>query len=405
MPIEILLDSGSRGHHNVGDVALLIACHDNLRRLWPQANFSVLSEAPERLARLLPEARAVPVERPLLGADVGADWRAGLRRRRKLLKQAGGRTALLGRAPFLPRAARGAIEASDIVAMSGCGLLTDRHAARAARSLALLREAEKRGKVAAMFGQGIGPITARRLRRACRATLPRLDILTVREPIHSTRFATDAGADPSTVVLTGEEAVEMANAAGGAGDGRAIGVVLRIHPDVDYLTGDEEQYRAIYGALDRSSRALGAPLFPIHTSAGDMRLFRDALAPDLEWPADPPTPREVIDSIAGCRLVVTFSYHAAVFALSQGIPTIGLVRNPFSRVRFAGLADAFGAGLNILSFSDPRLADTLERTICEFWDSAADHQPALLESAHRQIERTHSAYDLFHRNVHAGIAS
>ena len=52
-----------------------------------------------------------------------------------------------------------------------------------------------------------------------------------------------------------------------------------------------------------------------------------------------------ITTIARCRLVVTGSYHAALFALSMGVPAIGIATSRYYEDKFLGLADQFGPRL------------------------------------------------------------
>ena len=58
----------------------------------------------------------------------------------------------------------------------------------------------------------------------------------------------------------------------------------------------------------------------------------------------PATPEAVIRQIQRCRLVITGSYHAAVFALAMGIPTIGLAKSTDYIDKFMGLSALFGEG-------------------------------------------------------------
>ena len=46
----------------------------------------------------------------------------------------------------------------------------------------------------------------------------------------------------------------------------------------------------------------------------------------------------VIERVGECRVVVTGSYHGAVFALAQGIPVVALVKSPYYVNKMAGLA-------------------------------------------------------------------
>ena len=62
----------------------------------------------------------------------------------------------------------------------------------------------------------------------------------------------------------------------------------------------------------------------------------------------PSTIDDVLTAIADCRVVVTGSYHAAVFALSMGVPAVGLAASQYYVEKFLGLADQFGPGCEVV---------------------------------------------------------
>jgi colanic acid/amylovoran biosynthesis protein len=113
----------------------------------------------------------------------------------------------------------------------------------------------------------------------------------------------------------------------------------------------------------------------------------------VEYPDSPvDSPMRVIEEIGHCRIVITGSYHAGVFALSQGIPVIGLVASDYYQWKFDGLAHQFGEGCRVLRLEMPSLALRLGTMFRELWDGAADLQPVLLSAAERQQEASRSAY-------------
>ena len=54
---------------------------------------------------------------------------------------------------------------------------------------------------------------------------------------------------------------------------------------------------------------------------------------------------------------MTGAYHAAVFALAQGIPVVCLSNSPYYLAKFQGLEDLFGVGCTIVTLSEPDFAD------------------------------------------------
>ena len=94
-----------------------------------------------------------------------------------------------------------------------------------------------------------------------------------------------------------------------------------------------------------------------------------------------------------CRVVVTGSYHPAVFALSQGIPVVCLVKSDYYACKFLGLKDQFGAGCEILSLlENEQLQDRLTAVMTIAWRSADDVTPSLLDAARRQVGLGHEYY-------------
>jgi colanic acid/amylovoran biosynthesis protein len=104
------------------------------------------------------------------------------------------------------------------------------------------------------------------------------------------------------------------------------------------------------------------------------------------------TPRDVIKRVGTCRLVVTGSYHGAVFALAQGIPVVALVRSCYYLNKMAGVAHEFGIGCHIVALDEDdvsaRLCDAIDRA----WAEADAVREPLLRSAQNQINRSRSAY-------------
>jgi colanic acid/amylovoran biosynthesis protein len=123
--------------------------------------------------------------------------------------------------------------------------------------------------------------------------------------------------------------------------------------------------------LHNFARQQHAALLPVpiafHECANDRETIRRLMAgfdDQSDGGSTLDTPRKIVEQIARCRVVVTGAYHAAVFALSQGIPVIGL----------------------------SNFAKKLHVAIEEAWGSADKVRLPLLNSATQQIERGRSAY-------------
>lgn len=133
----------------------------------------------------------------------------------------------------------------------------------------------------------------------------------------------------------------------------------------------------------------------VHEYARDHETIRQLLAGfdnESDGGLSLDTPLKLVKQTAQCRIVVTGAYHAAVFALAQGIPAVCLSNSPYYLAKFQGLEDLFGLGCPIVNLSEPdwpgRLAAAIETT----WNSAEAVRLPLLQSAARQIEESRGAY-------------
>ena len=104
------------------------------------------------------------------------------------------------------------------------------------------------------------------------------------------------------------------------------------------------------------------------------------------------SPDAIIDAIADCRLVVTGSYHAGVFALSQGIPVVALVASEYYQNKFLGLLDQFGDGCQIIDVSSANGSEQLRAALELSNAKAPELREPLLAAAERQITTCNEFY-------------
>jgi colanic acid/amylovoran biosynthesis protein len=105
------------------------------------------------------------------------------------------------------------------------------------------------------------------------------------------------------------------------------------------------------------------------------------------------SPEDVIRIIGKCRVVVTGSYHAGVFALAQGIPVVGLVQSTYYEQKFAGLQQQFPGGCRVIDFRRPLATGQIQDAIFEAWESAATVRDSLFAAAAGQVELSRAAYE------------
>ena len=416
--MHILIDSGSYHALNLGDVAMLQAAVSRLRELWPGASIAAVTNSPPALALHCPGVRPVPLagriafrtDRWLGRADrllpprLRARFNAfhdRIRRRWPATLAAvigGKRMVAFRRDCFAALTYVQAVKRADLVIMSGAGVFTDAFAENANGVLDTLELAADWGVTTAAFGQGMGPVSAGALRRRMSEVLPRLALIALRERPESLRLLDAIGVHPERVVVTGDDALEMANHGKRAEAGSALGINVRLAGYAGVAASGVDTIRT---AIRRAADRLAVAMIPLpiahhpdcHDGAAIGQLIADSNV------ASPPiasldTPAGVIAEVSRCRVVVTGSYHAAVFALAQGIPVVGIAASQYYVDKFSGLADLFGGGCDVVRIDVPDAGAALEAAIEKAWATAPHLREALLKSAEAQIHRAREAYRL-----------
>jgi colanic acid/amylovoran biosynthesis protein len=105
------------------------------------------------------------------------------------------------------------------------------------------------------------------------------------------------------------------------------------------------------------------------------------------------TPLDVIKQVGRCRVVVTGAYHAAVFALAQGISVVCLAKSKYYVAKFMGLQDQFGQGCETIVLDQPAALEKLAGVLDRTWQSAELVRQPLQEAALRQIQLSWGAYE------------
>jgi polysaccharide pyruvyl transferase WcaK-like protein len=429
--MRILIDSGSYHALNVGDVAMLQACIVRLRELWPGASIAVVTNSPDALTTHCPDVRPVPLSGRVAFTSDSPFGRAARFLPRRLsealeasherIRQrwpaalaaiiAGKRLlALRGDCFAAPTYVR-AVTRADLVVASGAGVFTDAFTENANGVLDTLDLAVRHNVPAVAFGQGIGPVSNQALLRRMAAILPRLDLIGLRERRESARVLNAIGVRRERIIVTGDDAMEMAALGRAVEIGGAIGVNVRVAP---YAGVTASNVAAIRPAVRAAARRLAAPLVAVpiahHSDCHDGVAIRAVLADDDDASSpivDLATPARAIAEVSCCRVVVTGSYHAAVFALAQGIPVVAIAATEYYRAKFTGLAELFGGGCTIVANNSSTARQDLEGAIIDSWVQAQGTRRSLLDAADAQIRRGREAYRRLGTVIssHAGAAS
>lgn len=424
---------------NKGDLAMLDVTLARIHERWPHARVGVLTETPLLLRAYFPRAEPIapwgsrvwssasPVARVCRWAGasmvgpVAHRWVSTQVRSRRAARTLRGRAkdwsasrtgdrqaiAITGIADMLavtaqapddgvPTNTRAAVDSASLVLALGGGYLTDADLPQSNRVLDLLGYAQRRGVPTAMIGQGLGPIQEPQLVRKLALIAPHVRFISLREGRRGPDLLAQAGVSPEVVQVTGDDAIELAHALSTDRIGSDIGICLRV---ADYSPVASEAHRAVKAAIQAVANDVRAGLAPIFISeyASQDRRSTLPLVEGFEKVGQPlgrfATSRDVAAQIGRCRVLVTGAYHAAVFALAQGIPVVALTTTRYYDDKFLGLVQMFGGGLDLVRLDPEGLQGRLSAAIASAWVQAPDVRLSLQAGAEGQIRSSRRALD------------
>lgn len=423
--VDTALNTGSAEYSNMGDVAMLQVGVRRLQSLWPSGRIEVLTESPTNLALVCPGAEPLP----RAGRNLWIGNQAIIGGSDRLLPQAGSvglsnlnracrlrypatfrllaglRLAIRDRRNVRPdvKAFLEAMEHADLFVVCGAGGFTDDTREWNVAILDTIEEAVQRNVRVVMFGQGLGPLTDPHVLRRARKILPKVSLITLRGGRGASELAQSLGVNSSQIFTTGDEAVELAYEAREKEPGQAIGINLRVASYSNVNRGMTEELRPV---LHEFARRHNVPLIPVpiafHAWANDHLTIQRLLQgfdDHSDGGATLDTPLKVIRQVGRCRIVVTGAYHAAVFAMSQGIPVVGLSASEDYTAKFLGLEDQFGLGCETVSLGESDAAERIAAAAERAWQSAEAVRLPLQEAARRQITLSRGAYERIRDNI------
>ena len=421
--IRVLIQNGEHWLGNNGDLAMLDVTVRRLRRRWPDARIGVMTQAPWLL-------RAVaPTSEPILVSGRG-DWPERATRLRgrvaerlgpgvigpvEIGKLAGGEavrrsahraervlrrmtSAGISRSSDGGRRLPAALQDTSLVLAMGGGYFTDIDTKQTLRTLDLLEYAADHEIPTAMVGQGLGPLESPELLAGARRVLPRVDYIALRESVRGPDLLGQLGVAPERFTVTGDDAIALAHGVRQDRLGAGIGVCLRI---ADYSPVAAAARDAVTQVVQQAADRETAPLIPLIISEyhSEDRRSTMPLVENYEGNVVSPLGRfagaqAVARRVSECRLVVTGAYHVAVFALSQGVPVVGLSSSEYYDDKFQGLRAMFGDdGIATLRLQSPDLHLRLSAAVDAAWRSAPDVRDHLRQRAVMQIRASEQAYD------------
>lgn len=413
---RILLEPGSFNGRNMGDVAMLQVAVARLEAGCPGAKLTTFTNDPDELARHCPsvaslstDARRLWFGRPPLAswfmsraparlaravtAGRRRAWHAAPEAYRRLL-----RAAAVVDGPLRERlaAVTDALESATLFVVAGQATLTDADRERALLLFDVTEALLDRGTPVAWMGQGLGPMEDAELRARAAAVLGASRLIAVRESRSALPLLEELGVPRDRVVVTGDDAVEPAFAARPAFAGTGLGVHLRRAP---LAIRDEATLQRIRPVLHAAAARHGTTLVPLPISHHRYGAYDPAtiaqVSAGFHCVADASgldTPAAVMAAAGQCRVVVSGAYHAAVFALAQGVPVVCLGASRYYLDKFHGLAEQFDGACTVLHLEAPDLPARLGAAVDRLWTEADDWRPRLLAAAERQIAAGREAY-------------
>ena len=420
--MRILIENSGYELRNMGDVAMLQVAVGRLQRAFPDAQLQVLTKDPQRLQRYCPgtlpldaygrnallEARVSPVAWPARVARATQWGERGVRRRflgvlRRRAARLAARQSETGRDRTLGQNQKAvndfwrALREADVFIGTGGGYLTQAFEEHALSVCDGLLFSARHGKVTALMGQGIGPIKGRLLGAAAHQALSCLDLLTLREGVTGLPLCRKLGVPSERMMVTGDDAIELCRQLAVPTELVALGINVRVS---GYSGVTPAQLIGLRQTLVGLSQELKAPLLGTPISTYEVESDSDSIARLLQGEHvlldDGHTiasPAEAIAQIGRCRVVVTGSYHAGVFALSQGIPVVALAASSYYVDKFTGLAAQFEIGCHIIALDSRDWEGSLQNAVRGFWATDDSLSQSLEKAAHTQIQSSLDAYD------------
>lgn len=375
--MRIIIDNGAYTLRNMGDVAMLQTTVRRLRSLLDNPELLVLTTNPDLLRRYCPGTVALSVEsrdsayqpaRPFQ-SDWSETWVRFKTR--------------WGRARGKARAFQSALQGATAVLLAGGGFLNDLNPHQTRPVLRMLADAASRGKSTALLSQGLGPLDSPELsallRRACQAGA----VVALRENVRGPHILQRARAEPRLLSITGDDAVEIAWARGAARDGTALGVSLR---QVGYSAIEGCHLEVLEEVVTRLAKTCNARIFALPVSFNGHERDDEVIA-RVVGAAVPlvsmDSPEALIHSVAQCRVVLTGTYHAAVFALAQGIPCACFYASPYYHHKLEGLAAQFPGGCELVDLRSNEAGSILETAALRLWHN---RNPALSDSLRKAAQ-------------------
>jgi colanic acid/amylovoran biosynthesis protein len=211
------------------------------------------------------------------------------------------------------------------------------------------------------------------------------------------QFLQTIGVSQSRIRVTGDEAIEAAYVERRQELGTQIGVNFRLRTSAETTDCELETVKSVLQQFAAKKRVSFVPVpIAVDSSTSDHRSIMRLLSgvdDETDGGAQLTSPAQVIAQVGHCRILVTCAYHAAVFALAQGIPVIGLAKSPYFTEKFLGLKNQFGVGCEVIQMTATDFSQRLDAAMEFAWASGADIRGQLHQAALRQMKAVCDSYE------------
>ncbi len=406
--MRLLIENGAAHLGNLGDAAMLQIAVQRLRKYLPEAQLHVVTGNPGKLRGIDPELIPLPLQ-------AVEEW-VGTKHAFATPKSRAGRLSRQLKAQlkwrFAARAARRfvktgrhpdnlvpLIQSASAVLSSGGGLINRKFPKNSHRLLHTLRLAQALGKPTAAFGLGIDEPVDQRMQGYCRDVFPGLSCLALRESLVGSRFIANLGR-PIRWQVTGDDAIGLVpESLPSTPAARHIGINIRLarHTAIPRQTLPVLKNVISSRARREQLRLRNLPVTVIERPHrdSDCKSTSELFGSEIDqWPEDCQnlTPRQLILATGQCRLVISVSYHACVFALALGIPTIALYADPYYHNKHAGLCAMFGNLSSLVDLRQPDFEAQLQTALDRELNRDRGQRLRLRELAARQRGLSEQAY-------------
>lgn len=408
--MNVFVEPSSYHLGNAGDSAMMVESLRRLSIVLPDVQLHVATEKPSRLAALCAHAEPVCETLALRNAICDLPRSAPSSRLQRRIERARGELSLR-LDDFRPQrtwekfrrrisSATGWREWCDFigrfhaVVVTGGGFITDSHWPHARRVFCTAEAAYATERPVVFFGQGVGPLQRRSRFLTAKQILCRAEFVGLREPKEGPQLLQHMELNRSRFAVTGDDALSLAHRSTPSLFGERLGFNIR---KSGYSAIDDQVAARCFAALEKLQSELRVEVQPIAITANpgesDVKTLEqmptsigrlsvnDCLSPD-----------NTVHRIGTCRVVITGSYHAAVFALGQGVSVVGLAANRYYQSKFEGLRKLFGEACSIVALDATDFEARIQKHVHERWRAAPDCRQMLRRATTEQVAACNEAY-------------